>query len=802
MHLSLNSSHRRELARGLRNLGLTREPIQAPTSGAEPGTADVVFTLRVDKQIFTHPEAYEITQEHGGSKWLGIRLSGSTPQAVLYAVFDFLERQGAFFGLYGETYPLDPVGALNIPPANQPWRAQPRFDTRGFLLFPDFIQIFDREGYRAYLEAMVRMRLNTLSFHVYNGVDKPSLAFEYSGVGYLTHCDASTTTSFSYLPQRTSRYGMGAGDFFAGEVFGPEVTRTAARNAWEEEEFAEKVRGEAFRYARQLGIRTGIGFEVDSVPEEILRAVPPEAHFVTTDPNLPGPKVDPESMAARDILDIRLGRLLETYPEVDHVWLWEGEGSSWVSRSGNVPLSITPFKQAYDFLRRHTPGKRLVVAGWGGVARHFAYFHKQLPQDVIFSSLSDTVGWEPVSEEYGKLEGRERWPIPWLEDDPAMWFPQFHVHRLREDIDRAEKLGCQGLMTMHWHDRILDVNVGLQSRYSWDKTLEPTTYFRNFASAHVRQPRAGELARVLEETDEKQLLLSSFTGEIKDGYHELHEYSGDYNEAFTFWNGYEPSQEVKDSQAEVARRLRALAEAASSAAERERLSYWTLRIEFLVRYAESWSLAFHLHQTLQEAGELKKQGRLKEAREKVMSKGIPLWLRLAPLVREALLNFHETVCTPNDLEMLVAMHNKYERLALFRLRASMKEYLGDLPPEVEKMYQIVRQPDPSLFPRVFVPTRPSALTVGESVRVYAVAPGGSGVERVTLFTRPAGSKRWVASAMKLVGRRTFVGELEAREGFKTFLDYYVNADFVFSKGTYHATAPLEAPERFYSATLL
>ena len=38
-----------------------------------------------------------------------VRLSGATPQAVLYAVFDFLERQGAFFGLDGEVYPLEPA---------------------------------------------------------------------------------------------------------------------------------------------------------------------------------------------------------------------------------------------------------------------------------------------------------------------------------------------------------------------------------------------------------------------------------------------------------------------------------------------------------------------------------------------------------------------------------------------------------------------------------------------------------------------------------------------------------------------
>ena len=132
----------------------------------------------------------------------------------------------------------------------------------------------------------------------------------------------------------------------------------------------------------------------------------------------------------------------------------------------------------------------MVISGWGGVVRHFAYFHKALPEDVVFSSLSDNLGWDPVSEEFGKLEGRERWPIPWLEDDPAMWLPQFHVDRFVRDMDLAEQYGCQGLMGIHWRHRIMDVDAGFQSANSWDKGLTPGQFFQRFASAQARAPRA------------------------------------------------------------------------------------------------------------------------------------------------------------------------------------------------------------------------------------------------------------------------------------------------------------------------
>ncbi|HME00075.1 MAG TPA: hypothetical protein VKM93_22435 [Terriglobia bacterium] len=810
----------RELARGLRNLGLAREPIQALTSDAQPGPSDSVFLLTVKKEDFKHPEASEIVREAAEGQPLRVRLTGATPQAVLYAVFDFLERQGAFFGLEGEVYPLDPATALNLPSPNQPWQAQPRFNTRGLLPWPDFlncITVFNREEHRAYLEAMLRMRFNTLGIHVYSGAEQWTesfLSFEYAGVGHLAFTDTSATNRWGYIPERTSRFGMGSPDFFAGEVFGSEAT-TKATSCWEDQELAQQLWSESFRYAQKLGIRTGVGFEPYQIPDEIFRACPPEAHYVSPKPKLPGPRIDPESVAARDILEARLAQLLETYPTVDYVWLWEDEQMNWASQKENVPLSVTPFQQAHDFLKKHAPEKRLVISGWGGVVRHFAYFHTHLPEDVIFTSLNDNLGWDPVSEEFGKLGGRERWPIPWLEDDPAMWLPQFHVHRGAEDLDRAEKFGCQGLLGIHWRHRMMDADAGFQARRSWDGSLKPGDYFRRFAAVQARGPRADKLAETLERTDRDRLILCSFTGKIEKGHHEIHEFTGDYDEAFQFWNelpktkhkrhgasSYEPPEEVKASQSAVARDVRGLADNASSAAEHERIDYFARYLEFLPPYSESWSLAVHLNYVLQQAQGLKKQGKTEGARQTVMTEGVPLWLKLAPLVRQALLGYQGAVSERNELGALASMHNKYERLALFRLRASIKEHLGDLPSEVESLFQELRKPDPNATPRVFVPTRPSLLATGEAVRVFAVAPGGQETSRATLFTRTGGSETWHAGPMDLAGRRTFVAELRAASGPSPLLDYYVEAEFVGPQGKARSTAPLEAPSRWYVVTLV
>src|SRR4029077_19164239 len=127
--------------------------------------------------------------------------------------------------------------------------------------------------------------------------------------------------------------------------------------------------------------------------------------------------------------------------------------------------------------------------------------------------------------------------------------------------------------------------------------------------------------------------------------------------------------------------------------------------------------------------------KITEARQLILTEGVPLWLGMAPKVREVFLQYQEIVSTREDQGQLASMHNKYERLSLYRLRASMKEFLGELPPEVERSFTESRQPDSKAEPRVFVPTRPTVLRQGEHVRILMVVPGSAKVVRATLFTR-------------------------------------------------------------------
>jgi hypothetical protein len=498
-----------ELRRGLTQLGYRRQLITGELGAGERRPDELCFSLTVARETGEH---YSITTSEMAEGGALINMHGANEQALLYAVFDFLERQGAVFGIDGDVYPLTPPTGLQLPSVHQPWQAAPRFAVRGLLPWPDFlncISVYNREDWRAYLEAMLRMRFNTLGIHVYGQEDQWAesfLSFEYGGVGHLAHLDTTVSDRWGYLPQRTSRYGMSAAQYFDDEIFGADSTRRA-RGPWEAAEMARQVWREAFAYAEQLGIRTGVGFEPYRVPEEIRRACPPEVrqeevyqfHGRTNRIE----RIDPQSRTARYILETRLAQLLETYPSVSHVYLWEDEMVNWASQAHNVAIPVTPFLQAHDFLRRHAPDKRLVLAGWGGVVRHFGGLHRALPEDVIFTALNDQVGWDPVHEAFGQLGDRERWPIPWLEDDPAMWFPQFHVNRFANDLARAEQFGCQGVLGIHWRHRIVDPTAAYMARRFWMPELQPRSYYTAYAATQAKASRSEALADLLADVDKK-----------------------------------------------------------------------------------------------------------------------------------------------------------------------------------------------------------------------------------------------------------------------------------------------------------
>jgi len=729
----------KELRAGAIALGLAAELRETPQipQGAKS------FVLRLDPTLSV-PESYSITFD--GNATL---LRAADEQGLLYCVFELLERQGMLFGIDGAVAPIERPRAWILPAKGETWQAKPLLATRGLLPWPDFlncISIYNQEDFRAYFAAMLRMRFNTFAMHVYTDNEQPTesyLSFDFAGVGHQAVLETTAMRGWGYLPQRTSTYRMGSAEYFDRETFGSDAARLSADN-WE---IADRTCGllqDGLSFARDLGIRTGIGFEPYKLPAAISDALPPEA--------LTHPDGFPESSTARRLLERRLADLLERYPDVDHVWLWEDETSNWRSRGKDVPISPTAFLQTHDFLRRHAPQKRLVAAGWGGFTRHFAHLHRALPGDVIFSALGNSLGWDPVAEAFAGLEDRERWPIPWLEDDPSMWFPQFRASQLQRDLERATQFKCQGMLGIHWRHRIVDPTATYFARASWNGGLTAEDHYTHYARSQATGRRAIQLAGLLVDCDMGHAIASTNTGR-KDaaGFTKHIELTADYQEGFKYREN-EPDPTLLAKQRDTADRFDALAAAAATPMERERLSYLAGFVGFMVPYCDAYRNAHALNAVLVKATQQRKNAKVAE--EIIRNEAVPLWITIAPQVRSALLKYQAVIATRNDLGQLASMQNKVVRIALERLRLSLAEFVSDLP-TVEKVYEEAIAPESTAVARIFLPTRPSLLRAGESLRLYALAVGFGTTPELSLLVRPVGEREWTRQPARHEGRGVF-----------------------------------------------
>jgi hypothetical protein len=127
-----------------------------------------------------------------------------------------------------------------------------------------------------------------------------------------------------------------------------------------------------------------------------------------------------------------------------------------------------------------------------------------------------------------------------LEDDPAMWLPQFHVNRTQRDVQLASKYGCQGMLGIHWRHRIMDATAGYLAKAAWDDTLTPASHFGAYAKSQASGDRASRLGDILNDIDLHQKILHTGTNQVEDGHVVTREWAADYDQGFLYWRDYEP----------------------------------------------------------------------------------------------------------------------------------------------------------------------------------------------------------------------------------------------------------------------
>ena len=254
--------------------------------------------------------------------------------------------------------------------------------------------------------------------------------------------------------------------------------------------------------------------------------------------------------------------------------------------------------------------------------------------------------------------------------------------------------------------------------------------------------RADEMAALFEECDRGHEISSTFLGtRDKQGFAKTLALTGDYDEAFNYAT-VEPEATVLPHQREMAEKFQQLVSHATSPTEQDRIGYFAGFVGFMVPYCDAFEKAHQLNAVLQRAVTLRAAGNNEAARAEVLQHGVPLWLAMAPLVRQTMVEYQAAIATRNDQGQLASMQNKFVRLALERLRLSIKEFLNELPEEMNAAYAAAtsaaeRKPCAPLYPYAAVPVeagrivanfhRRSRPAKSSSHPIAHATPGNAGV---------------------------------------------------------------------------
>jgi len=455
--------------------------------------------------------------------------AGEQPEGAVNAIYGLLREAGFGFFLGSETQPERLPGQL---PASLVVR-KPVFTVRGVLPWYNFFNsptTWNPIDHRAFADQLIRMGANFVGFHTYDY--EPFAAYEEDGVmKWGERLRNTRAPNWGTHPVPASAFPFGTDKLFAEDYFGAACTQhgtdTNAAIRLEQD-----LLRDALDYAHKRGLRTCLGFEINS---------------------------DPTVAEHREIFLKRFNRLLEQYPALDYIWIWQPEtqGAQGFARTYHQhPLrdafnpdgsTLEPYalarRKTFERIVERTAGERpffqeteagkaararegarleqfaqlalralaqradapkLVISGWGGderllSAEYYDGLDKLLPKDVVFASLDHIWPRPRVDRVYGELPAdRERWPIPWLELDGDQWQPQPYVHVYEEMARDTHRGGSQGLLGIHWRSRDIEENLGFLVDYAWQPGLTAKEFFNQYARRCYAPAIAPQMAAVHE----------------------------------------------------------------------------------------------------------------------------------------------------------------------------------------------------------------------------------------------------------------------------------------------------------------
>jgi hypothetical protein len=404
-------------------------------------------------------------------------VAGGDGAGTLYGAYRLAERLGVRFYLHGDVLPDAPI-APGIPSLDE--LGKPLFLLRGIHPFHDFPEgpdWWNADDYKAVLGQLPKLRMNFFGLHTYPEGRPNAEPTVWIGLpedirpdgrvmfSYPASYQNTLRGNWGYEATKTSAFHFGAASLFESDGFGPEVMqgmvpepRTAEESNAVFDRTAAMLR-DAFTLARSLGLKTCVGTEMPlTIPAKVKQRLQEKG-------------VDPlDPAAVKEIYKGLLSRIQKAYP-LDYYWLWTDENWTWSDVDEKTVRSVVDDAQTAlaAALEVRVPFS-LATCGWVlGPPSDRTLFDRVLPKEVAVSCINREVGKAPVDPMFARIEGRSKWAIPWLEDDPGLTSPQLWAGRMRKDAVDALAYGCDGLLGIHWRTRALSPNIGALAAAAWSQ---------------------------------------------------------------------------------------------------------------------------------------------------------------------------------------------------------------------------------------------------------------------------------------------------------------------------------------------
>jgi hypothetical protein len=407
-------------------------------------------------------------------------IAGGSEVGVLYGAYRFAELLGVRFYLHGDVVPEERLQEL--PAVND--AGKPLFALRGVNPWgshPFGFDAWSTDDYKAIFTQLAKLRMNFLGIHCYpegHPYAEPTVwhgltgDFDAEGRVSRSYLSRYYSTAFkpawgSYWPKNTSDYSLGGAILFEDDVWAPDVLRGHCPEPKSPDDCNEVFNRmavqfrDAFTFARQLGVKTCLGTESPLTVPKLVRD------------RLQAQGKNPADPAAiREVYEGTFRRIMASQP-LDYYWLWTPEGWTWANNSPvQYANTVADIKLAVEAWRNVNAPFQLATCGWVlGPVHDRAAFDNELPKNIPMSAISRHTGATEVEPAFGRIAGREKWAIPWLESDNRQGLAgmQLEAGRMRRDAADAREHGCTGLMGLHWRTEILSPNVSALAQAAWDQ---------------------------------------------------------------------------------------------------------------------------------------------------------------------------------------------------------------------------------------------------------------------------------------------------------------------------------------------